>query len=108
MVQKRNFPPRTPLQEENVNNNYPCSYCSWVGYSERALIAHKSIYHESLLVKEGDRSLREGGDLVERNNRWLLAHGYVKCPWLTVPCPTRINPVMARVCTHLNDCPDRR
>ena len=106
MSEKTVSPLNNPSSEKSDDDGfYHCQYCKWVTKAIGAYRTHVSLYHEAEVVAGGDKSLREGGDLVERNNRWLLAHGYVKCPWWPVPCVTKINPLMARVCKHLNDCP---
>ena len=94
-----------PSEKTTTTTNLFCPYCKWSGPGEASLRFHINRYHEVVVAEEGNRSLREGGDKWERNRRWLLDHGYVKCPWNTVPCPTKVNPLMARVCRHINDCP---
>lgn len=47
---------------------------------------------------------REQG-VVERNEIWLLAHGYVMCKYAGTACPGPVNDLMHRVCLHLGDCP---
>lgn len=69
------------------------------------MLYHVTRYHEEQLAAEGNKSLREGGEKWRRDEVFLLHHGYVKCPWRTVPCPTKVNSLMARTCKHLNDCP---
>lgn len=103
---KRGFPLNNPLPEKALlPTAYPCKYCSWVGGSRIALDYHLNHFHEQQLAKEGEEVRKGTDDTWGRNNRWLLARGYVKCPWWTVPCATKTNPLMARVCKHLNDCP---
>lgn len=106
MSQKRSLPLNNPLQEKITGDNFlHCPYCSFQTKSNNVYQVHLGKYHEESLSREGDRSLREGGEKWKRNERWLLTHGYVECPWWTVPCPTKNNPLMARVCRYLNDCP---
>ena len=104
--EKRILPLKNPPQEKaTTSTSYPCKYCEWSSSSNVALSYHLSRYHEDELAAEGKKSLREGGDKWERNRKYLLAHGYVKCPWWPEPCPTKINSLVARVCKHMNDCP---
>lgn len=109
MTEKRVAPLNNPSSEKSQLASYlHCPYCEFITKFTDSLQRHKSRFHESELASEGVESLREGGDKYKRYEKYLLAHGYVKCPWWTVPCPTKINPLMARVCKHLNDCPVRR
>lgn len=106
MSEKRRVALNNPPQEKSQPASYlSCPYCAFITKFTESLGRHKSRFHERELASEGVKSLREGGDKWERNNRWLLSHGYKKCPWWTVPCATKINPLMARVCKHMNDCP---
>ncbi len=106
MPKKSVSPLNNPSSEKSQLDSYlSCPYCTFITKFPDSLRKHKSRLHESELAAEGDKSLREGGDKWERNRQWLLAHGYVKCPWWSGPCPTRINPLVARVCKHMNDCP---
>lgn len=106
MPQKRRLPLNNPPQEKAIINDFlTCPHCEYVTKSRDSLKVHLSKYHEELLVKGGEKSPREGGDKWQRSYPYLYAHGYVKCPWFPVPCPTKINPFIARNCKHLNDCP---
>ncbi len=103
---KSGFPLNNPIPRKATTNTiYPCPHCKWVGYAAVALNYHLNTYHESVVAAGGLRVREKGGYDRERNEAFLLAHGYVRCPWWTVPCPTRVNPLMATVCRHLNDCP---
>jgi len=104
MPEKRSSP-KPPQDKRPVSGRIPCPFCTWTGSTNEHLRVHQEKYHEERLAGEGVKSLREGDDKWKRNEAWLLAHGYVKCPWWTVPCPTRVNPIMARVCKHMNACP---
>lgn len=106
MSEKRVPPLNNPPSEKRSSNDiYSCPYCEFTTKSIESIRVHKSKYHEQSLAVEGERVRERGSDKWERNRQFLLAHGYVKCPWWPVPCPTRINPLIARVCRHLNDCP---
>lgn len=94
-----------PSEKSTTTTTLTCPYCKWSGVGVAALRYHISRYHEAVVAAEGVESPREGGDNRERNRLWLLAHGYQKCPWAAAPCPTKINPLMARFCKHMNDCP---
>jgi len=106
MPEKRVSPLNNPSSDKSsATSTNNCPYCKYSSSSSVALSYHISRYHEEMLAAEGEKSLREGGDKWERNRQYLLTHGYVECPWWPVPCPTRINSLVARVCKHLNDCP---
>ena len=106
MSKKSSFPLNNPPSEKSQHaSSLHCPYCAFITKFTDSLEMHMSRFHEAKLASGGVRSLREGGDVVEQNNRFLLAHGYVKCPWWSAPCRTKLNPLMARVCKHLNECP---
>lgn len=106
MPEKRSFPLNNPPQEKTDDDGYyHCGYCQWLTKSTGAYRMHISRYHEREVVEEGGR-VREGGRFNKASNdRFRLAHGYVKCPWWPDLCATKLNPLMARVCKHMNDCP---
>jgi len=62
MPGKRIVPPGNPPQEKAVDDGYyHCKYCQWLTKSPGAYRTHISRYHEEDVVREGNKSLREGG-----------------------------------------------
>ncbi len=105
MLKESVFPLKNPPFERSQPAGYlHCLYCTFITKFSDSLERHKSRYHEKELASEGERARERGMERYKNDRAILLAHGYVECKHWPVPCATKINPLMARICQHTNDC----
>lgn len=105
MSEKRISPPRTPSFEKRpATTRLTCELCEYSTTSPEALRVHLNKYHESDVAAGGKKGAGKGGQKIDKYTTPVLAIGYVNCKWWGAPCSGAANPLMQKICQHLNEC----